>query len=75
MEENFLDETYAEFFRPTEVDTRFKYNKTSNGKDNVIQSLYTDAGKGTYYLVLDLCTSYSPTRAEWNPNTARYYLH
>jgi len=47
VEENYLNETYIQFLRYTEEDqyNKFKYTKTSNGRDDVIKSLYTDAGK------------------------------
>jgi len=47
IEENYLNETYTEFLRYTEEDeyNKFKYSKTSNGRDDVVKSLYTDGGK------------------------------
>eukprot|EP01119_Soliformovum_irregulare_P011698 TRINITY_DN2957_c0_g2_i5.p1 TRINITY_DN2957_c0_g2~~TRINITY_DN2957_c0_g2_i5.p1 ORF type:complete len:779 (-),score=230.88 TRINITY_DN2957_c0_g2_i5:26-2362(-) len=47
VEENYLDQTYVRFFRPSEVSSQFSYKKTSDGKDNVVSSLYTEAGKAT----------------------------
>jgi hypothetical protein len=46
VEENYLDETYTQFYRPTEESSQFKYSSTPDGKPDTIKSLFTDAGKG-----------------------------
>lgn len=49
VEENYLNNTFANFFKYAEVDTfnNFNYQKTSNNKYDVIKSLYVDAGNAT----------------------------
>lgn len=45
VEENYLDETYVRFYRPTEISDQFEYERTSDGKEDVVKSLYTHAGQ------------------------------
>lgn len=48
VEENYLDEAYDSFFRPSEISNQFDYEQTSSGRDDVVESLYKDAGKGRH---------------------------
>lgn len=54
MEENYLSTTYTQFYIPTEVSDQFSYSETSDGKPDVIKSLFTDAGKGRKHSLLIL---------------------
>jgi hypothetical protein len=46
VEENFLNETYYRFYQTTEISEQFRYEKTPNGDEDVVASLYRDAGRG-----------------------------
>jgi ABC-type antimicrobial peptide transport system permease subunit len=45
LEENFIDESYASFFRPSEVASALTFNRTRTGEPDIVQSLYRNAGK------------------------------
>ena len=45
VESNYLDEAYVRFFQPTEVTGQFSYDKTSDDKDDIVYSLYKNAGQ------------------------------
>jgi ABC-type antimicrobial peptide transport system permease subunit len=45
IEEHFVDQSYAEFFRPSEVASGVTFNTTRNGQPDIVQGLYTNAGK------------------------------
>eukprot|EP01118_Nematostelium_gracile_P018642 TRINITY_DN8356_c0_g1_i2.p1 TRINITY_DN8356_c0_g1~~TRINITY_DN8356_c0_g1_i2.p1 ORF type:complete len:428 (+),score=120.56 TRINITY_DN8356_c0_g1_i2:64-1284(+) len=53
VEENYLQETFVRFYNPTETSSQFSYNKTTNGKSDVVQSLYHDAGRAKLPLEAD----------------------
>jgi hypothetical protein len=45
IEEHFVDQSYAKFFRPSEVASGVTFNTTRNGQPDIVQGLYTNAGK------------------------------
>ncbi len=57
LEENYLSETYTQFYIPTEVSDQFSYTQTADGKPDVVQSLFTDAGKGALLFLINVTTS------------------
>lgn len=46
VEKNMLSSSYDQYLMYSAVDQHFSYAKTPHGKDDIVRSLYTDAGKG-----------------------------
>ncbi len=45
-----MPQTYTYFYQPKEVSSQFSYSSV-DGKPNIVESLYKDAGKGSYLLL------------------------
>jgi ABC-type antimicrobial peptide transport system permease subunit len=45
VEENMLSSSYDQYLMLSAIDQHFSYAKTPHGKDDIVRSLYTDAGK------------------------------
>lgn len=54
VEENYLQQTYSRFYRASEISDQFEYVSTPDGKDDVVTSLFQDAGKGCLKLLFTL---------------------
>lgn len=81
LEKNFLDSTYSQFYITTEVSNQFEYNKTAEGRDDAVESLYVNAGQATLpqeeggiNIPPDI-TSYRATRNSTNYNHDRAYIN